>query len=1707
MKNVFLLILSVILPTVAWCAVGDTFTAQTTEGVTMTFQITSETEKTCMVGDAHNGVICGAIDSQTSGTVTIPSSVNGYTVSEIYSYAFENCTKLTKVTIPSTVSLIGISAFQGCSGLESVNIPSSITGIAARAFENCTKLTSVTIPNNVLSVGGYAFSGCTGLTKVSIWKPHNIVQHAFDGCSNLTTLDFGGFYYTDGVYDDISIGTDAFAGCDKLSNISASLHSAKGLGIILNNLDCSKITTLRVFGTLDSDGFTQLKKLTNLEDLSIERATLSDGIPADAFLMHQHINKVTVGVAAIGDYAFDGCANLTYFNGKVSSLGDFCFRGTKINSLLLIGSTADCYDTEEHEWVDEYDVASEGFSHIGKNPCFGVNNFIGYKSSYYEGIYRYDYNIPNFTVLDGNLFNKGCSKLYAAKPSTNISLPNSVTIIADYAISGSSVKNLNLTNVTTVGDGFLVYCPLLEKITVNSDNTAFTTVDDVLYTKDMTELVKYPIAKDAEEMTIPASVTKIWDHAFQVSGYGIESLRFINVEATVPPTISYYTTDLYNSEIYVRVPYGCKAAYEAVEGWRAFKGIVEMPAPVANITFADANVKELCVANWDTNDDGELSETEAAAVTSLGEVFRGNTQITSFNELQYFTGLTTIDAYAFDLCSQLASVVLPEGLQTIGEYAFRESGLNSISFPTSLTEVGERAFCDCHNLTNIDFSGCSAILEYDCFIGCTSLQELYIPKTVQFKNSDHSWAWNVFGWCSSLKRVVFEAFDEGQQWSTTSLFSHCTALESVVLPTLKIIENGFFNNCTSLKSVTILKVEDDLDTRHYSFDKIFQGLDSDKIFFTVPNGKAETMLKAGYKNLSDLSGLSIVQNEFNAEVARIVAMADKLSDGDKTALTNTINNAKSAVNSAEDYATVYAQTAIIKAAAKTFLTTVSLPTGFDVTAAAITNPDFDQLYLGWNVKNEWVSNPNVNKRGWNGASYENGEVTINKFIDIWENTTLQDGNFFQTIKALPAGLYRLEADIIATNQNDANAEVTGVSLFAGRKNISVFTANEKPHHFALAFDNAVTQDVNVGIFCSSTNANWVAMDNVRLYYVGKAADVPQGVDLVSDADARVYLYNVDTGKYLSAGHAWGTHAILDETGLPVRLTQDDETGLWQIYFWDVSKSQQLLFDEGEEVYVDYNGQSGQSPWWSITQTGDGSYLIQGNAKAGTENYLGNNPSRQDTQIEYTAVSYTDIISTATVADNIHWRIFSKDDVDRIVAKNLLMATILRIEASGNVNDELLASAKSIYADADATLAAIIDATTLLNSQMGMPAEGYSIDMTALIINPRFENNTTEGWTGANVVGGVANPTNYHEQEFFQVNFNMYQTIMGVPNGRYLLKWKGFHSPGVQETVAADYAAGTDNASAVVYANNVQKTMHNIASDKSSTKLHNDDYEAADGFFPHVMEGARLYFDANHYADQLEVEVTDNILTIGVKNTENMGDNHWVLFSDFELYILENAEQMHNKFVASTGKGLKGSKAQLPILMDNDATIAGVQFKIRTPEGITVANDGEGNPRVKATNRLTGMTVAATQHEGYTQVLIYGIGKYVKDNSGAIANVTFDVANTLDLGDYDIDIYDIVLTEDNGLRIAPFSVEGTITLVNAEVGDANHDGTVDVADIIAVANYILGHPSSNFDETAANVNGDAYVDVADIIGIANLILHGNVASARSIKDEVDTLDPQ
>ena len=87
-----------------------------------------------------------------TGAITVPSELGGYPVTSIGDYAFEECSDLTKVTIPDSVTSIGSNAFYRCTSLWSVNIPASVMNIGDSAFYWCESLQSVAIPNSVKNI-------------------------------------------------------------------------------------------------------------------------------------------------------------------------------------------------------------------------------------------------------------------------------------------------------------------------------------------------------------------------------------------------------------------------------------------------------------------------------------------------------------------------------------------------------------------------------------------------------------------------------------------------------------------------------------------------------------------------------------------------------------------------------------------------------------------------------------------------------------------------------------------------------------------------------------------------------------------------------------------------------------------------------------------------------------------------------------------------------------------------------------------------------------------------------------------------------------------------------------------------------------------------------------------------------------------------------------------------------------------------------------------------------------------------------------------------------------------------------------------------------------------------------------------------------------------------------------------------------------------
>jgi hypothetical protein len=157
-----------------------------TEGLVFTWKSDTNTYR---VGDGTT--TSGNGYTGTATEIIIPKffddGVHGIApVVEIGSDAFENCTSLTSITIPNSVTSIGNFAFENCSSLTAITIPNSATSIGNCAFRYCTSLTSIAIPNSVESIGSYAFRYCTSLTYVRILgiTPPTLWTDAFTNTNN-----------------------------------------------------------------------------------------------------------------------------------------------------------------------------------------------------------------------------------------------------------------------------------------------------------------------------------------------------------------------------------------------------------------------------------------------------------------------------------------------------------------------------------------------------------------------------------------------------------------------------------------------------------------------------------------------------------------------------------------------------------------------------------------------------------------------------------------------------------------------------------------------------------------------------------------------------------------------------------------------------------------------------------------------------------------------------------------------------------------------------------------------------------------------------------------------------------------------------------------------------------------------------------------------------------------------------------------------------------------------------------------------------------------------------------------------------------------------------------------------------------------------------------------------------------------------------------
>lgn len=209
------------------------------------------------------------------------------------------------------------------------------------------------------------------------------------------------------------------------------------------------------------------------------------------------------------------------------------------------------------------------------------------------------------------------------------------------------------------------------------------------------------------------------------------------------------------------------------------------------IQFKDESVKAICIKNWDTNKDGELSHGEAAKVTSIRKFFRG-TAIQSFDELQYFTSIDEIGVETFKQCKNLTTITIPQNVIWIEESAF--SGCNSlvdIIIPTDITWIGDSAFLNCNKLENITIPNNVTVLGSAAFQGCTNLTTAIISNNITKIGG------TTFYGCSSLTQIVIP---QNVTSIGSSAFSNCNKLTEIYCtpttpPTLD--GNTVFNSIAS----------------------------------------------------------------------------------------------------------------------------------------------------------------------------------------------------------------------------------------------------------------------------------------------------------------------------------------------------------------------------------------------------------------------------------------------------------------------------------------------------------------------------------------------------------------------------------------------------------------------------------------------------------------------------------------------------------------------------------------------------------------------------------------------------------------------------------------------------------------------------------------------------------------------------------------------
>lgn len=479
--------------------------------------------------------------------------------------------------------------------------------------------------------------------------------------------------------------------------------------------------------------------------------------------------------------------------------------GTAVFARLAVQGTFNITELEIPDEV-EYNNKSYKVVEVGPQACY--LNYSLEKVTFGQNITTISkeafYNCQKIQTVElpAGLKEIGTQAFYGCQSLESVDLPEGLMSIGSLAFyNNKALENIHVpASVTSMGDNPFCGCSGVIAYTVADGNPICTTDGGVLFNKDKTELLSYPVGNTAKTYVVPSSVKKIMPNSMRNNSYMQnivfpESLEEIGAGA--------FTSCNLTS---VNIPAGVKKIGNLA--FTANSYLTEFKVADGNQNYAVFG-KHLCTKDGKTLVVGiiDFSITIPASVENVeGYAFYQSNRLRTLD----LSNVKHIGPAAFYRCTQLNSVDFGDNVETIGRDAFMScSSLASVALPSTTREIGDQCFMQCANLTQLKLNEGLDSIGANAFMLCSSLVNVTLPGSLR------KFGTGIFSNDGILASVVF---GEGMEIVPNGIFNSCKNLSSVQFPsTLKRIDNFAFCYNSALASIELPEGLETIGTAAFQF--------------------------------------------------------------------------------------------------------------------------------------------------------------------------------------------------------------------------------------------------------------------------------------------------------------------------------------------------------------------------------------------------------------------------------------------------------------------------------------------------------------------------------------------------------------------------------------------------------------------------------------------------------------------------------------------------------------------------------------------------------------------------------------------------------------------------------------------------------------------------------------------------------------------------